>query len=151
MALARQQDEAHEVAEGVDQGDDLGRQAAAGAADGLISGPPFAPLAFWWAVTIVPSTKASSKSGPSDTRRKMRSKTSARPQRRKRWKTLFHLPKPSGRSRKGRPVGTRHNTASRNSRLCFAGTPRSDAVPGNNGATFSQTASLTTNQIGRAS
>ena len=40
VALARQQDEAHEVAEGIDQGDDLGGQAAARAADGLIPGPP---------------------------------------------------------------------------------------------------------------
>ncbi len=93
-----------------------------------------------------PSIKAYSKSGSSDTRRKMRSKTSARTQRRKRWNTLFHLPKPSGRSRQGRPVRTRHSTASRNSRLSFAVTPLSDALPGNSGATFSQTASLTTNR-----
>jgi hypothetical protein len=72
MALARQQHEAHEVAEGVDEGDDLGGQAAAGAADGLLPGPPFAPLAFWWAVAMVPSTRAYSKSGSSDTRRKTR-------------------------------------------------------------------------------
>ena len=95
---------------------------------------------------MAPSTRAYSKSGSSDTRAKTRSKTSARTQRRKRWKTLFHLPKPSGRSRQGRPVRTRHSTASRNSRLSFAVTPLSDALPGNNGATFSQTASLTTNR-----
>src|SRR3954449_3427110 len=66
VMLAGQQDEAHQGAEGVDKGDDLGRQAAARAADGLGPGPPFAPLAFWWAVTMVPSTRAYSKSGSSD-------------------------------------------------------------------------------------
>src|SRR4029453_377977 len=66
MALAGQQDEAHQIAERVDEGDDLGRQAAARAADRLAPGPPLAPLAFWWAVTIVPSIRAYSKSGSSD-------------------------------------------------------------------------------------
>src|SRR3954454_12783680 len=40
VMLAGQQDEAHKGAEGVDKGDDLGRQAAARAADGLGPGPP---------------------------------------------------------------------------------------------------------------
>jgi hypothetical protein len=84
MTLARQQDEAHEVAERIGQSDDLGRQPTSRSPDGLILGPPFVPLAFWWAVTMVPSTKAYSKSGLSDTRAKTRSKTSARTQRRKR-------------------------------------------------------------------
>ena len=43
VALARQQDEAREVAERVDQRHDLGGQAAARLADSLISSPPFAP------------------------------------------------------------------------------------------------------------
>src|SRR5918997_2386806 len=146
VALAGQQDEAHRVAEGVDQGDDLGGQPAARAADGLISSPPFAPLAFWCAVTMVPSIRAYSKSGSADTRSKRRSKTPARTQRRNRWNTLFHLPNPLGRSRHGDPVRTRHSTASRNSRLSLAVTPLSDALPGNSDATFSQTASLTTNR-----
>jgi hypothetical protein len=46
VALAGQQDEAHQIAEGIDEGDDLGGQAAARAADRLILGPPLAPLAF---------------------------------------------------------------------------------------------------------
>src|SRR5215212_3255071 len=66
VVLAGQQDEAHQVAEGIDEGDDLGRQTAARAANGLVPGPPFAPLAFGWAVTMVPSTRAYSKSGSSD-------------------------------------------------------------------------------------
>ena len=84
VALTWQQDEARQVAEPIDEGNDLGRQAATRAANGLILSPPLAPLAFWWAVTMVPSIKAYSKSGSSDTRSKMRSKTSARTQRRKR-------------------------------------------------------------------
>ena len=40
VMLAGQQDEAHQGAEGVDKGDDLGRQAAARAADGRVRVPP---------------------------------------------------------------------------------------------------------------
>src|SRR3712207_2183283 len=146
VALARQQHEAHQVAQRVHQGDDLGGQAATGAADGLMLSPPFAPLAFWWAVTMVPSIRAYSKSGSSDTHSKIRSNTPARPQRRKRWNTLFQLPNPGGRSRQGRPVRTRHSTASRKRRLSFAVTPLSEALPGKSDAIFSQTALLTTNR-----
>src|ERR687893_1410651 len=146
VALAGQQDEPHQVAEGVDEGDDLGRQAAARAADGLVPGPPLAPLAFWWAVTMVPSTRAYSKSGSPDRRWKTRSNTPSFTQRRNRWKTLFHLPKAPGRSRQGTPVRTRHSTASRNSRLSFPVAPGSVGLPGSSGATFSQAASPTTNR-----
>src|SRR3982750_3424915 len=141
VVLAGQQDEARQVAEGVEKGDDLGRQAAARAADRLVPGPPFAPLAFWWAVTMVPSTRAYSKSGSSDRPSKTRAKTPPFTQRRKRWKTLFQWPKSLGRSRQGTPVRTRHSTASRNSRLSLAVAPGSEALPGNSGAIFSQTAS----------
>ena len=85
------------------QGDDLGRQAAARAADGLGPGPPFAPLAFWWAVTMVPSTRAYSKSGSSDRHAKTRSNTPPFTQRRKRWKTLFQLPNRSAGRARARP------------------------------------------------
>ena len=88
VVLAGQQDEAHQGAEGVDKGDDLGRQATARAVDGLVPGPPFAPLAFGWADS------------------KTRAKTPPFTQRRKRWKTLFQLPKSLGRSRQGTPVRT---------------------------------------------
>ncbi len=44
MALARQQDKAHEIAERIDQSDDLGRQTAAGTPNGLSLRPPFAPV-----------------------------------------------------------------------------------------------------------
>src|SRR3712207_2096990 len=145
MALARQQHEAHQVAQRVHQGDDLGGQAATGAADGLRLSPPFAPLAFWWAVTMVPSIRAYSKSGSPDRHAKTRSNTPPFPQRRNRWKTLFQRPKALGRSRQGAPVRTRHSNASRNSRLFLAVAPGLDAWPGNSGATFSQTAAATPN------
>src|SRR3954465_7009795 len=57
VVLAGQQDEARQVAEGVDEGDDLGRQTAAPPANRLVPGPPFAPRCLWWAVTMVPSTR----------------------------------------------------------------------------------------------
>src|SRR4051812_39815269 len=144
--LAGQQDEAHQGAEGVDKGDGLGRQTAARAADGLGPGPPLARLAFWWTGTMVPSTRAYSKSGSSDRHAKTRSTTPPFTQRRKRWKTLFQLPKSLGRSRQGTPVRTRHSTASRNSRLSLAVAPGSEALPGSSGAIFSQTASPTMNR-----
>ena len=43
VTLAGQQDEARQVAQCVDERDDLAGQPAAGAADGLILSPPFAP------------------------------------------------------------------------------------------------------------
>src|SRR5215207_1988402 len=134
------------VAEQGAEGEDLGGQATARAADRLVPGPPFAPLALWWAVTMVPSIRVYSKSGSSDRHAKMRSNTPPFTQRRKRWKTLFQWPKAPGRSRQGAPVRTRHSTASRNSRLSLAVAPGSDALPGNSGATFSQAASPTTNR-----
>src|SRR4051794_5743067 len=75
----------------------------------------------------------------------MRSKTIARTQRRKRVNTLFQWPNSGGRSRQGNPARARHSTASRNSRLSFAVTPRSDFLPGNRASIFAQTVSLRTN------
>ncbi len=43
VTLARQQDKANEIAQGVRQGQDFRRQATLGLADGLILSPPFAP------------------------------------------------------------------------------------------------------------
>jgi len=43
VTLAGKQDEARHIAERIDQRDNLGGQAAARAADGLILSPPFAP------------------------------------------------------------------------------------------------------------
>jgi hypothetical protein len=44
VPLSRQQDEAHKIAERIDQSDDFGRQAATRAADGLSLRPPLAPV-----------------------------------------------------------------------------------------------------------
>src|SRR5215212_8732084 len=54
---------------------DLGAQAAARAPNGLILSPFFAPLACWWARTMVESTIRYSKSGSSDTASKIRRQT----------------------------------------------------------------------------
>ena len=43
VAMARQQDEAHEIAERIGHREDFGRPAAFRLADGLILSPPFAP------------------------------------------------------------------------------------------------------------
>ena len=44
VALAREQDEARQIAQRIDKRHDLGRQSAARLADGLILSPPFAPV-----------------------------------------------------------------------------------------------------------
>jgi hypothetical protein len=44
VALARQENKARQIAQRVDQSDDLGRQAAARTPDRLILSPPFAPV-----------------------------------------------------------------------------------------------------------
>ncbi len=44
VTLTRQQDKAHQIAERIDESDDLGRQSAARATDRLIVSPPFAPV-----------------------------------------------------------------------------------------------------------
>src|SRR5512134_3983236 len=61
--LARQQNEAHEIAERIDESHDLGRQTAARLANGLIFSPPFAPVPCRWTLMMVPSTSPYSKSG----------------------------------------------------------------------------------------
>src|SRR5829696_5751383 len=75
-ALPWQEPEAHEVAERVGERQDLGGQAAFGAAggqaafgaaDGLALSPPFAPCPWRWTLTMVASTMAYSLSGSSET------------------------------------------------------------------------------------
>src|SRR3954470_19396283 len=65
--LPWQEHEAHEVAERVGEGQDLGGQAAFGAANGLAQSPPFAPCPWRWTLTMVASTRAYSMSGSSET------------------------------------------------------------------------------------
>src|ERR1700737_712949 len=75
VTLARQKEEANEIAEGIDQGHDFGGQAATRAADGLILSPPLAPVPCWWTRTSVPSMRTYSKSGSSQRALKIRSQT----------------------------------------------------------------------------
>src|SRR3979490_2970928 len=76
-ALSRQQDESDEVAQGIGEGEDFGRHASLGAADGLALSPPFAPCPWRWTLTMVASTMAYSMSGCSEAASKIRLKTSA--------------------------------------------------------------------------
>src|SRR5260370_22631171 len=143
-ALSRQQDESDEIAEGVGEGQDLGRHAPLGAADGLALSPPFAPWPCRWTLTMVASTMAYSMSGWSETASKMRLKTSALTQSRYRLKTVFHGPNRGGRSRQGLPVRAIHNTASTNRRLSSPLRPGSDFLPRQCGSIFAHCASLIT-------
>src|ERR1700731_5011383 len=143
-ALPRQQDESHQIAERVGEGQDLGRHAALGAADGLARSPPFAPCPWRWTLTIVASTMAYSMSGWSETASKRRLKTSALTQSRYRLKTVFQGPNSGGRSRHGLPVRAIHNTASTNRRLSSPLRPGSDFFPRQCGSIFAHWASLST-------
>lgn len=100
---------------------DLGAQAAARTAKGVVWGlifsPFFAPEACWWVRMMVESTIRYSKSGSFDTAAKMRHQIPLWLQRLKRRKTLFQSPNTSGRSRQGEPVRTIQSTASTNMRL----------------------------------
>ena len=71
-ALSRQQDEAHEIAERIGEGQDFGGHAAFRTADGLALSPPFAPCPWRWTLTMVASTMAYSMSGSSETASKSR-------------------------------------------------------------------------------
>ena len=144
VALAGKKDEAGQVAQRVNERNDLGRQAAARFADRLILSPPFAPAACRWTLTIVPSISAYSKSGSSDSRPKSRSKTPLKANRRKRWKTEFHFPNASGRSRQGAPTRAIQSTPSMNSRLSAADRPGSPILPGKCGAMHDHCSSLKT-------
>src|SRR5581483_5958726 len=134
VTLAGQQDEPNEIAEGVDQGHDFGRQAATRAAYGLILSPPFAPVPCWWTRTSVPSIRTYSKSGSSQSALKTRSQTPFCAHLQKRVYAVNHLPNASGRSRQGEPVRAIQRTASIKSRLSRPRPPGSPTLPGNSGA-----------------
>ena len=128
-ALAKQQDEAREIAESVGEGQDFGGHAAFGAADGLALSLPFEPCPWRWTLTMVASTRAYSISGSSEQASKSRTKTSALTQSRYHLNTVFQRPNAAGRSRHGLPVRTIHNTASRKSRLSPPLRPGSVGLP----------------------
>src|SRR5712691_283943 len=143
-APSRQQDESDEVAQGVGEGQDFGRHAPLGAADGLTLRPPFAPCPWRWTLTMVASTIAYSMSGCSEAASKSRLKTSAFTQSRYRLKTVFQGPNSGGRSRHGLPVRAIHNTASTKRRLSSPLRPGSDFFPRQCGCIFAHWASLST-------
>src|SRR3954454_5848515 len=143
-ALSGQQLEADKIAQGIGEGQDLGRHAALGAADGLARSPPFAPCPWRCTLTIVASTMAYSMSGSSETASNSRLNTSARTQSRYRLKTLFQRPNRGGRSRQGLPVRVIHNTASTKRRLSAPLRPGSDFFPRQCGSIFAHWASVST-------
>src|SRR5215216_6909732 len=142
--MARQEFEAHKIAERVGQREDLGGHATLGAAYGLALSPPFAPCPWRWTLTMVASTIAYSMSGSSEAASKSRSKTSARTQSRYRLKTVFQGPNSGGRSRHGLPVRAIHNTASTKRRLSSPLRPGSDFFPRQCSCIFAHWASLST-------
>src|SRR5216683_4542056 len=143
-ALPRQQHESDEIAQSVGEGQDFGRHAPLGTADGLAPSPPFAPCPCRWTLTMVASTMAYSMSGWSETASKRCLKTSPLTQSRYRLKTVFHGPNKGGRSRQGLPVRAIHNTASTNRRLSSPLRPGSDFLPRQWGSIFAHWASLST-------
>src|SRR5437016_11553674 len=145
-ALSRQQHESDEVAQGIGEGEDFGRHAALGFADGLALSPPFAPCPWRWTLTMVASTMAYSMSGSSETASNRRFQTPAFAQSRKRVYTVIQLPKARGRSRHGLPVRAIHNTASTNSRLLLPLRPGSPGLPRQSGSIFAHWASVKTNR-----
>src|SRR6201997_3163722 len=149
-ALSRQQHKADEVAQCVGEGQDFGRHAAFGAADGLSLGPPFAPCPWRWTLTMVASTMAYSMSGSSETASNSRFQISAFAQSRKRVNTLFQWPNEGGRSRQGLPVRAIHSTASTNSRLSLPLRPGSPGLPRQSGSIFAHWPSVKTNRSMRS-
>ena len=147
MTLAWKKNEADQVAQRICERHDLGGQATARAADGLIESPPFAPVACRWTFTIVPSMSAYSKSGSWDKARKSLSNTPLSAHRRKRFQMENHFPKQSGRSRHGAPVRTTHKTPSTKRRLSSPGRPGSPLLPGRRGAIRSHWTSVRTVRI----
>jgi hypothetical protein len=96
----------------------------------LIVAPFFlAPAACWWARMTVESSIRHSRSGSCQTRNR-RSHTPRLHQRLNRWKTEFHSPKRSGKSRHGAPVLAIHKTALMKPRLSSAVRPGSPGLPG---------------------
>src|SRR5665213_1886028 len=145
-AVARQQDEAYEVAERVGESEDFGRHAAFGAANGLALSPPFAPWPWRWTLMMVASTMAYSMSGSSEQASKSRSKTSAFTQSRYRLKTVFQFPKEAGRSRQGLPARTTQRIASTKRRLSLPLRPGSVGLPRQCGSIFAHWASVSTDR-----
>lgn len=119
----------------------LGAEPAARSPEGLVLAPFFlAPAACWWARMTVESSISDSRSGSCQTCRS-RAQTPRSDQRLKRWKTEFHFPNRSGRSRQGVPVLAIHRTALMKPRLSAAVRPGSPGFPGRRSLIFSHCSS----------
>jgi hypothetical protein len=137
VPLARGQNERDRLAPPLGPPVDVGRDAAATAAEGLVAAPVLAPAALWCARIVVPSRKCSTQSNsPAASAAacraaSARSQTPARCQRRKREDTVFHEPQRAGRSRHGAPVAKRQSIPSPTSRSSGRGRPRPAGGGGN--------------------
>ena len=108
----------------------LGAESATRPTEGLVLAPFFlAPAACWWARMTVESSIRHSRSGSCQAC-KRRPHTPRLDQRLNRWKTEFHAPNRSGRSRHGAPVRAIHKTALMKPRLSSAVCPGSPGLPG---------------------
>jgi len=116
MGLAGCHDEAERPTFAVATGVELGREAAARAAEPLrLLSPFFMSTAQWWARTTVESIMSADRSRPAISARlsNMASNTPPSTQRRYRRKTLFHLPYSSGSWRHCAPVRAIHSIPSK--------------------------------------
>ncbi len=146
------QDVGHRLAVPLGPEVEVGREAAAGAAQGLIAAPFLARAACWWARTVGPSRTCISPKCVSPSRSpwaspaawspaKARSQTPARCQRRQRESTVRQGPNRAGRSRQETPVASRHRMPSTTVRSSRRGRPRRGGG-GSRGCNRSQCVSL---------
>lgn len=148
MPLARRQDDADGLAAPFGPEVNLGRKAAATAAEGLVAAPFFAPAALWCARIVVPSRKWRSQSRSPAASASACSAASARSQtpacchRRQRLYTVCHGPYRSGRSRHGAPVASRQRMPLTMVRWSCAGRPVADRCGGSSGSSFAHCASV---------
>ena len=139
--LSRSNGQFEWAALGVDRQVKLGAESAMRPAEGLVD--PFfwiAPAACWWARMVVESSMRHSRSGSCQTS-KIHPLTSRLHHRLNRWKTEFHSPNRSGRSRHGAPVRTIQHTALMNNRLSSAARPGTPALPGSESLIFTHRSS----------
>jgi hypothetical protein len=128
--LTTGQNPAQRIAQSIHHSMAFGAQSTPRATERLCTFFYWAPAACWWARTAVLSMNNTSKSASSLTASITRVHTPFLLQREKRVYVACQLPSPGSRSRQGEPVRAIHSTASTNSRLSLAVTPRSVALPG---------------------
>jgi hypothetical protein len=141
VGLPRREDPFDRTPRRLDGDVQLGAESAARTAEGFVVIPFFlAPAACRWARRTVESSLRPSRSGSCQAC-KSRAHTPCLHQRLNRWKTEFHSPKRSGKSRQGAPVLAIHRTALTKLRLSSAVRPGSPGLPGRRSLIFSQRSS----------